>query len=97
MAQTEGRTKVEIFGMNYLLKGEKDAEYMQEIASYVDKKMRDIQQATDLISPLKIAILAALNIADELHKLAAGEKDGIDTVVTKKAIELIDKIEKELK
>jgi len=99
MVDNENKVKVEIFGTSYLLRGEGDSEYIQEVASFVDKKMREIQQATGLISTLKIAILAALNIADELHKVSSGKKGsgGTDTAITRKAIELIDKIEKELK
>jgi len=99
MPVKENKIKVEIFGGNYLLKGEDDVEYMQKIASYVDKKMREIQESTGLISPLKIAILAALNIADELYKSSSTRKgiSGAETVAAKKAFELIEKIEKELK
>ena len=103
MADNENKVKVEIFGTSYLLRGEGDNEYIQEIASFVDKKMREIQQATGLISTLKIAILAALNITDELCKANPEKKEAIkesievDTTLAKRAIELIDKIEKELK
>ena len=99
MNNKESKIKVEIFGTSYLLRGESDIEYMQELASYVDRKMREIQQETGIISPTKIAILAALNIADELCKTNPGKREsiGADTTLAKRAIELIDKIEKELK
>ena len=99
MSNKENKIKVEIFGTSYILKGESGTEYMQELASYVDKKMREIQQETGIISPAKIAILTALNIADELRRASPGKKEVVvgDTILAKRAIELIDKIEKELK
>jgi len=99
MSNKESKIKVEIFGTSYILKGESDIEYMQELASYVDRKMREIQQETGILSPTKIAILAALNIGDELCKASPEKKRtmGADTTLAKRAIELIDKIEKELK
>lgn len=99
MSNKENKIKVEIFGTSYILKGESDIEYMQELASYVDRKMREIQKETGILSPTKIAILSALNIADELCKADPTKKKtiGVDTTIAKRAIELIDRIEKELK
>ncbi|OIN98223.1 hypothetical protein AUJ66_01320 [Candidatus Desantisbacteria bacterium CG1_02_38_46] len=99
MSNKENKIKVEIFGTSYILRGESDIEYMQELASYVDRKMREIQKETGIISPTKIAILSALNIADELCKTSPKKKESIsvDTSLAKRAIELIDKIEKELR
>jgi len=103
MSNKESKIKVEIFGTSYILRGESDTEYMQKLASYVDRKMREIQDGTGIISTAKIAILAALNITDELCKANPEKKEAIkesievDTTLAKRAIELIDKIEKELK
>lgn len=99
MSNKENKVKVEIFGSSYILKGESDVGYMQKLASYVDRKMRQIQEDTKIISPTKIAILAALNITDELLRSSPGkiETFGVDTALAKRAIELIEKIEKELK
>ncbi|MFV1956716.1 MAG: cell division protein ZapA [bacterium] len=64
-----GRVDVEIFGKVYTVRGEKDAEYVRRVAEYVDRKMREISQVTDTVSTSRIAILAALNIADEFFAL----------------------------
>lgn len=61
-------TKVKIFGMEYSLKVTETPEYIEKLASYVDRKMREISENSSLVSTLKIAILAALRIADELHR-----------------------------
>lgn len=57
--------QVEIYGQSYSLRGEGEVSYMQGLASYVDGKMREVADATATVDSLKVAILAALNIADE--------------------------------
>jgi cell division protein ZapA len=60
--------RVNIFGTEYPIKGDMDAEYILKVASFVDSKMREIDKNIAIKSSLKVAILAALNIADELFK-----------------------------
>jgi cell division protein ZapA len=64
-----GRVDVEIFGKIYTVRGDKDPEYVRRVAEFVDRKMREISQVTDTVSTSRIAILASLNIADELIAL----------------------------
>ncbi len=67
--------KVNIFGNEYTIRGEADAEYIRELAQYVDGKMQEIARNTNLTIPLKVGILAAINLADEIFRLRAGRKD----------------------
>jgi len=60
--------KVEIYGSEYRIRGDADPDYIQEIAHYVDSKMNEVTRETSLGSSLKVAILAALNIAGELFR-----------------------------
>lgn len=60
--------KVKIYGTEYPIKGNTDVEYIKQVAEYVDSKMREVDQNISVASTLKVAILAALNIADELFK-----------------------------
>ena len=60
--------RVDIYDQNYHLRGT-DPEYIQDLAEYVDTKMRLISQQASTVDSLKVAVLAALNIADELHVL----------------------------
>lgn len=78
-------TEVEIFGAVYQVRAGKDPEYLQELADLVDQKMREISQQVSTVDSAKIAILAALNIADELfqcRQLQAGERVKIEERVT---------------
>ena len=59
-------TEVEIFGSVYHVRGEKQPEYLHSLAEMVDRKMREIGQHVSTVNTSKIAILAALNLADEL-------------------------------
>ena len=60
--------QVEIFGHSYTIRGEANQEYIMEVAAYVDRKMREITEKLPVASLSKVAILASLNIADELFK-----------------------------
>jgi len=59
---------VKIFGREYKIKGHADKEYIEKMARYVDEKMKELSGSTSLPSQDRLAILAALNIADELFQ-----------------------------
>ncbi len=61
--------RVEILGQSYNVRGEEAKAHIEELARYVDSKMRAIAESTPAGDSLKVAILAALNIADEYFKL----------------------------
>jgi len=61
--------KVNILGSEYALKSDADPEYISDLASYVDQKMQKLQQGSSTHAPLKIAVLTAVNISDELFRL----------------------------
>jgi cell division protein ZapA len=69
--------QVQIFGHHYTIRGEADQDYILDVAGYVDRKMREITEKLPVASLSKVAILASLNIADELFKeRASREIDG---------------------
>ena len=61
------RVKVEIYGQSYTLGGDLDEAYVQKLARYVDEKMRAVGQAMQTVDTARVAVLAAMAIADELH------------------------------
>ena len=67
--------QVTIFGHSYTIRGEGDQAYVLEVAAYVDRKMREITGRLPVAPLSKVAILASLNIADELFKERAREQD----------------------
>ena len=66
--------QVQIFGHSYTIRGEADQAYILEVAAYVDRKMREITEKLPVASLSKVAILASLNIADELFKERARQQ-----------------------
>jgi cell division protein ZapA len=66
--------QVTIFGHSYTVKGEDDKAYVLEVAAYVDRKMREITGRMPVAPLTKVAILASLNIADELFKERARQQ-----------------------
>lgn len=63
------RVAVSIFNEEYVVKGEENPEYIEMLASFVDRRMKMIQQRNPNLSSTKVAVLTALNLADELNKL----------------------------
>ncbi len=63
------RVTVSIFNEEYVVKGEESPEYIEMLASFVDRRMKMIQQRNPNLSGTKVAVLTALNLADELNKL----------------------------
>ena len=79
--------RVEIFDQAYNLRGS-DPEYILKIAEYVDSKMRAVAEATNTIDTVRLAVLAALNIADEYHLLKK-KQDGGATDYQKRTHQLV--------
>lgn len=61
--------RVEIYNQTYNIRSDGDSEYITQLAEFVDSRMREISSGTLTVDSLKVAILAALHIADELHRL----------------------------
>lgn len=76
---------VSIFGEDYPLRGGKDtdAEYMSRVAEYVDHSMRKIADRSPSLPTAKVAILAALNITDELFACRRDAERKLQEVETK--------------
>jgi cell division protein ZapA len=65
---SKNMVQVQIFGHSYTIRGEADQAYILSVAAYVDRKMREVTEKLPVEALSKVAILASLNIADELFK-----------------------------
>ncbi len=65
MSNSDGATPVTIYGRTYHLRGAGDPRHLGEIAGEVDRRMREVADASGAADTAKVAILAALNIADD--------------------------------
>jgi len=64
--------QVEIFGQTYSVRAGAEAGYVERLAAHVDDQMREISRSAGAVDSLRIAVLAALNIADESARLREG-------------------------
>ena len=65
---------VRIFGSDYPITGVKDPQQVEELARYLDARMNEIAKGSALLSSGKVAVLAALNLAEELFRLRASHQ-----------------------
>ena len=86
MSQEKRKVAVTIFGESYVVLGDNDPNHIEYLAALVDKKMKMIKERSPSLTATKIAVLTALNLADDyvgikqeqqaLDKLLnAGEKE----------------------
>ncbi len=64
MSNGNSSVRVEIYDQAYNLRGS-DPQYIFKLAEFVDMKMRAVAEQTQTVDSLRLAVLAALNIADE--------------------------------
>jgi cell division protein ZapA len=95
-AMPSTNTAVEIFGRTYHVRGGDDNGYLQGLADLVDRKMREVAEHVKTDDMARIAILAALNLADELFQIQSqqeGERVEIREKVAKLTEELSEALE----
>jgi cell division protein ZapA len=86
MTQSNGSIRVEIYDQSYNLRGS-DAESIVKLAEFVDSRMRAVSEHAATVDSLRVAVLAALNIADEYFALKK-KYDAIDSEYTRRASRL---------
>lgn len=86
------KVNVSIYGNKYNIKGDAPEEYILKLAEFVNTKMEEVGKNIQSSNSLQVAILAALNIADEyfqLKKMNSGADNKIEEK-TKEIISLLD-------
>ena len=87
--------KIQIYGKTYSLKSSSDQVGMEEVAAYVDTKMRELAEMRSKTSSADLAVLAALNIAQELIELQK-QNDVNDKFHEEKIGRMIEALEDEI-
>ena len=96
MNEDDNTIHLQIFGEDYSVKSKADEAYLQKIASYVDTHMREIEDNSPTKQPvLRIAVMAAMNISDEVYKLRQ-ELDELDQSYTERIQKLQSKLDNTL-
>lgn len=93
MSGSHDSTEVEIFGQTYNVRGEGDQDYLLELARFVDARMREVAAEVATVDPMKIAILAALNIADEFSRFRK-QRHGASGIWVEKTEEISERLKK---
>ena len=63
--------QVDIHGQRYAVRSDLDPQYIHELAAFLDERMRAAARELASADPIRIAVIAALNIADELQRVRA--------------------------
>ncbi len=84
--------EVILLNQKFQLKTDSDEWYVKKVSDYVNKKLFDVQEKTRSVSSLNVALLAALNIADDFFKIK-GNKKTSKPGVKKKLDEIIQFID----
>ncbi|MGI8884747.1 MAG: cell division protein ZapA [Pyrinomonadaceae bacterium] len=92
----EHSIRVEIYNQTYNIRSDGDNDYIMRLAEYVDGKMRDISSGTLTVDSLKVAILAALHIADEFHQLK-NQQEQTDAQLASRSAECAELLDRVLK
>lgn len=92
MESQKTRVCVNIYGEEFSLRSDGNEDYVREVAGYLDRTMRDVAEKTANKSPSKIAILAALNIIDDLLSERKKGEHGLSDIEerAKQIISLMD-------
>lgn len=88
--------KAQIFGQMYTIHGDLDEAYVMKLADFVDEKMRAVARATSTVDTQRVAVLAALAIADELHG-AQRDVDDRELLMREQAERCLTLVERALK
>lgn len=95
MAEAPNLVHVEIFGQTYSVRAGADAAYVEELGRYVDEQMQQISRSSGAVDSVRIAVLAALNIADEYFRLKTGANTG-ESDYKRRAQKLADTLDQAL-
>jgi cell division protein ZapA len=83
MPASDQITEVEIFGERYALRASDSPEHLHRVAEYVDGKFCEVAKESPTLAPGKVAVLASLNIADELFKREEAKRQAEQTVLAR--------------
>lgn len=79
-AKEKKRVVVSIFDQEYVVRSHEEEDYVQQLASYLDQRMREIQRKSPGLAARKVAVLTALNLADELFKVKAEYEELLELI-----------------
>jgi cell division protein ZapA len=91
LAEKPKDVQVEIFGQSYGVRAVRGPGYVERLAALVDEEMREVSRAGGTVDSLRVAVLAALNLADQV--LQARERSGREDGLEGRAARLVEELE----
>ena len=86
---------VHIAGQRFSVRSDADEAYVQALAKYVDERLDEVHKGSRMVAPHRQAILAALNIADELFQ-ERQKRDGLRRAVRKRSKAIMAVLDEEV-
>ena len=83
-----GAVNVKIYDREYALRTSGDAERLLLLCDYLNQKMREVAESSGSVDTLKVAILTALSVTDELFRLQE-EFQKVDEVISRRSLECV--------
>jgi len=83
MVEPKSEVTVTVQNVELVIRTDKSPEYVQELAEFVDERIKKISQNTPFVSSLKVSFVAAIDMANELFELRQKNKEIEDTVKNK--------------
>lgn len=87
--------EIEVYGQRYTIRGEGDESYVHQLARRVDEQMRTLAAAMKNANPTQLAVLTAINLADELNQIIKRQQESAEEA-DRRAQGLIGSIEETL-
>ncbi len=89
--------KIDLLGASFTIQSTESPEHLARVAGYLRARIEEVRARYSLADPLRVALLAALNVADELFREREGHGlPGADTELATVAQKLIDSIDESL-
>ena len=96
MVEPKSEVTVTVQNVELVIRTDKSPEYVQELAEFVDERIKKISQNTPCVSSLKVSFVAAIDLANELFELRQKNKE-IEDTVKNKTEELVGLLEEGIK
>jgi cell division protein ZapA len=93
MTGAESAATVRIYDREYALRTSLDAERLQSVAQQLDRRMRELAGSTGTVDTLKVAILAAISLSEELLR-AREELREMDETLGRRSLECVSMLER---
>ena len=89
--------RIDVLGTSLVVQSDESAEHLARLASFVKMKVEEVKSRYSFAEPLTVALLAALNIADELFKTREGRGESVASQeISSMAERILDRIDEEL-